>query len=210
MSVKLGIAAFCIGAVLAVICESARAADISSSLPETGAKPTANGADFKITNGANGSASATPTAILGVALGKNGRGIAGMASGAGGVAVDGTNSATGAAGRFELTGNKAGPSDSAVIGVNSASGPASNESQFGAAGLFEITNANNQGTALVARGTAGDGLDVSTKSGIALDAEGGGLRDLRRERSEWQHRRLRIWRKLWTVRTCRVRHRRLR
>jgi hypothetical protein len=160
-------------AIAILAAASAQAGNISSSLPETGAKATANGANLKITNGADGSASATPVAIAGVALGKNGRAISGTAQGSGGAGIYGVNNATGAAGQFELMGAKASASDTALLAVNAASGPAASESQFGSAGVFKITNANNQSTALVVESTAGDGIDVNTKGGTAISAEGG-------------------------------------
>ena len=128
---------FC-AAALAVTTLPAHAGDISGSLPQFGSHASL-GADFKITNTQNGTGTAKPTAILGLALGLNGVGVASSASGSGGVA-----------GLFQIS-SPVSAAGSAIRAISSAGTKATHPGDYGSAGVFEVTSIENISPALLAQ-----------------------------------------------------------
>ena len=125
-------------AALATAASAARAGDISASLPETGTHASLT-SDFEITNPKNGTAAVQPTAIAGVASGLDGRGVAGTASGPGGVA-----------GYFEIS-SPVRAAGFAIHAVSSAGTRAKHPDKYGSAGFFEVTSIENISPALLAQ-----------------------------------------------------------
>jgi hypothetical protein len=125
-------------AALVTAAAAARAGDISGQLPETGTHASLT-PDFQITNPQNGSATVQPTAIAGIALGADGRAVAGTATGAGGVAGD-----------FQVT-SPVKAAGSAIHAVSSAGAKALHPGNYGSAGFFEITSIENTSPTLLAQ-----------------------------------------------------------
>jgi hypothetical protein len=125
-------------AVLLPAAGAAHAGDISASLPETGSHASLT-PDFQITNPKGSITSIQPTAIAGVASGANGLAISGTASGTGG-----------GAGFVEITSPVRG-GGVAIHAVSSAGAKARHPGDYGSAGVFEVTSIENISPALVAQ-----------------------------------------------------------
>jgi hypothetical protein len=123
-----------------------------------------------------GSGHPRPFAILGVGIGTSAGGVYGWTTNTNGIGVHGLNTDTGFGGLFSLTGASPTAGSSALAAVNSG-GSKSATDDYGTAGLFQITNAQNSAPALEAT-TAGpseagyfeinsiEGNDNSTARGI--------------------------------------------